>query len=54
MTLLMAVGMQGVVGWELWEGNCNKEIFAQFVNNLQLSDIHQYLLIDESPTMILW
>ena len=46
MTLLMAVGMQGVVGWELWEGNCNKETFAQFVNNLQLSDIHQYLLMD--------
>jgi transposase len=45
MTLLMAISTTGVVGWELFEGNCNAQRFALF---LQQTDFEgrRYVLLD--------
>jgi transposase-like protein len=45
MTLLMAVGVDGILGWRLWEGSCNRHIFGDFVRELDTRG-KKYLLMD--------
>ena len=46
VTLILAVGMEGVQHWELFHGNANGKRFAHFVTQIPILPCQRYLLMD--------